>query len=181
MYVCMHMYVCPPPHSLLNVSKCMSAGIGLERGEQSDPINFIFLIYIISYCRTMLEPGVRYLPHVPLQATLPSHISLEAAVDLSKKSEDWGSRSTMEIDDHDDSDSDTPLDMSVTASRLTPVFPGFSRDLSPARSDRSDQFVRSHGFYSPVPHARDWSTERSEADKGTSIILKLIYFYIFSL
>jgi len=115
--------------------------------------------------RTMLEPGVRYLPHVPLQAPLPSHISLEAAVDLSKKSEDWGSRSTMEIDDHDDSDSDTPLDMSVTASRLTPVFPGFSRDLSPARSDRSDQFVRSHGFYSPVPHARDWSTERSEADK----------------
>ena len=126
----------------------------------------------------MLEPGVRYLPHVPLPAPLPSHISLEAAVDLSKKSEDWGSRSTtghMEAEDHDDSDSDTPLDMSVTASRLTPVFPGFSRDLSPARSDRSDQAAQAgQGFYSPLPPARDWSTERSEPDKGNMRRLMLL-------
>ena len=74
-------------------------------------------------------------------------MSLEAAVDLTKKSaEDWRPRSPpdqLEIDDDRDSDSDTPLDMSVTAtSRLTPVFPGFNRDLSPARSDRSTEHLQ---------------------------------------
>ena len=121
----------------------------------------------------MIEPGVRYLPHTPLPPSLPSHISLEAAVDLSKKSnEDWRPQST-EAEDQDDTDSDTPLDMSVT-SRLTPVFPGFSRDISPSPSDRSDKFIRLPGIYSPgsaiySPGSaiRDWSMERSEADKGT--------------
>jgi hypothetical protein len=103
-------------------------------------------------------------------------MTLEAAVDLTKKSEDWRPRSPdqLEIDDDrdggggGDSDSDTPLDMSVTATRLTPVFPGFQRDLSPARSDRSADHlqVRLTGLYSPG--VREWSTERSEADKGES-------------
>ena len=73
-------------------------------------------------------------------------------------------------DDQDDgSDSDTPLDMSVTATRLTPVFPGFhrlDREVSPARSDRSDMFVRLPGLYSPGSLPRDWSTDRSDVDKG---------------
>ena len=113
----------------------------------------------------MIEPGVRYLPHVPLPPTLPTHITLEAAVDLTKKSgEDWRPQSA-EAEDQDDTDSDTPLDMSVTAtSRLTPVF---SRDISPAPSDRSDKYARLSGFYSPGSAVRDWSMERSEADRGT--------------
>jgi hypothetical protein len=126
----------------------------------------------------MIEPGVRYLPHVPLPSPHHHHhhhhhVSLEAAVDLTKKSaEDWRPRSPpdqLEIDDdrEGDSDSDTPLDMSVSAtSRLTPVFPGFNRDLSPARSDRSTEHlqVRLTGLYSPG--IREWSADRSEADKG---------------
>ena len=125
----------------------------------------------------MIDPGVRYLPHVPLPTPHHHHhhnhhhMSLEAAVDLTKKSaEDWRPRSPpdqLEIDDDRDSDSDTPLDMSVTAtSRLTPVFPGFNRDLSPARSDRSTEHlqVRLTGLYSPG--IREWSADRSEADKG---------------
>jgi hypothetical protein len=146
----------------------------------------------------MIEPGVRYLPHVPLPAPHHHHslhhhhnqhdlhhhhLSLEAAVDLTKKSaEDWRPRSPpdpADVDDDggggggdDDSDSDTPLDMSVTAtSRLTPVFPGFQRDLSPARSDRSGGEhlqVRLTGLYSPG--VREWSAERSDVDKGQSLI-----------
>ena len=129
----------------------------------------------------MIKPGVRYHPHTAIQPNIPSHITLEAAVDLTKKSEDWRPPSAEqdaeedERDDQDedeeDSDSDTPLDMSVSAhSRLTPVFPGFRRDHSPARSERSDHGGGvgglGPGYYSPVPGARDWSTERSEPDKG---------------
>ncbi len=154
----------------------------------------------------MIEPGVRYLPHVPLPAPHHHHslhhhhnhhddlhhhhhhhLSLEAAVDLTKKSaaEDWRPRSPPDAADDDggvgednDSDSDTPLDMSVT-SRLTPVFPGFQRDLSPARSDRSAPGgggephlqVRLTGLYSPGG-VREWSAERggSDVDKGQSLI-----------
>ena len=125
----------------------------------------------------MIEPGVRYHHPLPaIQTNIPSHITLEAAVDLTKKSEDWRPPSTdQDVDDgeeHDDSDSDTPLDMSVSASRLTPVFPGFRRDHSPARSDRSELGSRGGpGYFSPVPGTRDWSTERSEADKGIKKIL----------
>jgi uncharacterized Zn-finger protein len=120
--------------------------------------------------RPMIEPGVRYHPHPAIQTNIPSHITLEAAVDLTKKSEDWRPPSAEQDaddgEDRDDSDSDTPLDMSVSASRLTPVFPGFRRDHSPARSDRSEHGSRGGpGYFSPVPGARDWSTERSEADK----------------
>jgi len=119
----------------------------------------------------MIEPGVRYLPHVPMQP--PPQMTLEAAVDLTKKSEHWrpniGVPDHMDGDDHDDgSDSDTPLDMSVTATRLTPVFPGFhrlDREVSPARSDRSDMFVRLPGLYSPGSLPRDWSADRSDIDK----------------
>ena len=125
----------------------------------------------------MIEPGVRYHPHPAIQANIPSHITLEAAVDLTKKTEDWRPPSAEQDaddgDDHEDSDSDTPLDMSVSASRLTPVFPGFRRDHSPARSDRSEPGSRSGpGYFSPVPGARDWSTERSEADKGKPIFIE---------
>jgi hypothetical protein len=155
----------------------------------------------------MIEPGVRYLPHVPLPAPHHHHhhhslhhnhhddlhhhhLSLEAAVDLTKKSaaEDWRPRSPHDAADgcdddgggggeDNDSDSDTPLDMSVT-SRLTPVFPGFQRDLSsPARSDRSAAGgephlqVRLTGLYSPGG-VREWSAERggSDVDKGQSLI-----------
>ncbi len=157
----------------------------------------------------MIEPGVRYLPHVPLPAPHHHHslhhhhhnhhnhhddlhhhhLSLEAAVDLTKKSaaEDWRPRSPPDAADAEDdgggedndSDSDTPLDMSVT-SRLTPVFPGFQRDLSsPARSDRSagggggepHLQVRLTGLYSPGG-VREWSAERagSDVDKGQSLI-----------
>jgi len=134
----------------------------------------------LSMQRSMIEPGVRYHPHTAIQPNIPSHITLEAAVDLTKKSEDWRPPSAEqdaeedERDDQDedeeDSDSDTPLDMSVSAhSRLTPVFPGFRRDHSPARSERSDHGGGvgglGPGYYSPVPGARDWSTERSEPDK----------------
>jgi hypothetical protein len=120
----------------------------------------------------MIEPGVRYLPHVPMQP--PPQMTLEAAVDLTKKAEHWRQNIVpqhhMDRDDQDDgSDSDTPLDMSVTATRLTPVFPGFhrlDREVSPARSDRSDMFVRLPGLYSPGSLPRDWSTDRSDVDKG---------------
>ena len=115
----------------------------------------------------MIEPGVRY--HAPLQGEpITSHITLEAAVDLTIKSERWRPHSAEQMD-HEDaeySDSETPLDMSVTATRLTPVFPGFSRDHSPARSDRSDMLTRLPGLYSPGSGFRDWSTERSESVKG---------------
>ena len=118
---------------------------------------------------------MRYMPHLPMQP--PPQITLEAAVDLTKKSEHWrpnvGHPDHMDGDDQDDgSDSDTPLDMSVTATRLTPVFPGFhrfDREVSPARSDRSDMLVRLPGLYSPGSVPRDWSTDRSEADKGKKI------------
>ena len=99
-------------------------------------------------------------------------MTLEAAVDLTKKSSeaDWR-QGDDGADEQDDTDSDTPLDMSVTATtRLTPVFPGFSRDLSPARSDRSESLIRLPGVFSPGSVAlREWSTERSEADKGKSV------------
>merc|ERR1712106_694273 len=53
--------------------------------------------------------------------------------------------------------------------RLSPVFPGFARQSSPspARSDRSETsvLVRLPGLYSPGSLPRDWSTERSEADR----------------
>ena len=122
--------------------------------------------------RAMIEPGVRYLPHVPLQPQ--PQMTLEAAVDLTKKSDHWRPNidppDPNDGEDHDDgSDSDTPLDMSVTATRLTPVFPGFhrvDREVSPARSDRSDMLVRLPGLYSPGSLPRDWSAERSDVDKG---------------
>merc|ERR1711892_656975 len=91
--------------------------------------------------RAMIEPGVRYLPHVPMQP--PPQMTLEAAVDLTKKSEHhWrpnlGVPNHMDGDDHDDgSDSDTPLDM----------------------------FVRLPGLYSPGSLPRDWSADRSDVDK----------------
>ena len=135
----------------------------------------------------MIEPGVRY--HAPLQGdTLSSHISLEAAVDLTIKSERWRPHSAEQMDheDAEDSDSDTPLDMSVTATRLTPVFPGFSRDNSPARSDRSDMLTRLPGLYSPGSGFRDWSTERSESVKGihhvnVSFLFSVIFIFIFDI
>ena len=105
-------------------------------------------------CRAMIEPGVRYLPMVPLPSQPP--VKLEAAVDLTKKSDNW-IKSEHDNDDHDDgSDSDTPLDMSITATataRLTPVFPGFQRpdrEASPAHSDRSDILSRLPGLYYSV-------------------------------
>merc|ERR1712083_385278 len=121
--------------------------------------------------RAMIEPGVRYMPHLPMQP--PPQMTLEAAVDLTKKSEHWRPNVShpdhLDGDDQDDgSDSDTPLDMSVTATRLTPVFPGFhrfDREVSPARSDRSDMLVRLPGLYSPGSVPRDWSADRSEVDK----------------
>ena len=99
-------------------------------------------------------------------------IALDAAVDLSIKSEEaWRPRSSdnMEAEDGEDSDDDAPLDMSVT-SRLTPVFPGFQRDHSPASvRSGSPLFYRLPGMYSPGPGSqgtRDVSADRSEADKG---------------
>ena len=108
---------------------------------------------------------------VPLPSQ-PQAVSLEAAVDLTKKSDHWREDAVME-EPEDGSDSDTPLDMSVTASRLTPVFPGFprpDRDVSPARSDRSDFMVRLPGLYSPNSGhgGRERSTDRSDLDKGKS-------------
>ena len=119
----------------------------------------------------MIEPGVRYLAHPPPLQSQP--LSLEAAVDLSKKSDSgahWRPGDEVKVETEDGSDSDTPLDMSVTATRLPlPVFPGFSRpvgerEVSPARSDRSDLLARLPGLYSPG--RRDWSPQRSEPDKG---------------
>ena len=123
----------------------------------------------------MIEPGVRYLPMVPIPS---QSVSLEAAVDLTKKSDHWKALSHHDTEDADDggSDSDTPLDMSVTATvphqhRLTsPAFPGFQRpdrDLSPARSDRSDFIMRLPGLYSPGS-TRERSADRSDLDKGKS-------------
>lgn len=131
----------------------------------------------------MIEPGVRYLPTAP--SPLATHMALEAAVDLSKKaSEDsWHiphREDNMEVEDGEESDDDVPLDMSVTSRltptfphdfshhRLTPIFPGFHRNVSPAPSDRSDMFIRLPGMYSPSPGSqgtRDQSADRSEADK----------------
>ena len=122
------------------------------------------------------------------KAPLPQHMTLEAAVDLTKKSSeaDWR-QGDDGADEQDDTDSDTPLDMSVTATtRLTPVFPGFSRDLSPARSDRSESLIRLPGVFSPGSVAlREWSTERSEADKGravkkTSFLLRMLTDFFFN-
>ena len=115
----------------------------------------------------MIDPGVRYLPMVPL-GPQPQSVSLEAAVDLTKKSDHW---KVKEETEDGGSDSDTPLDMSVTATRLTPVFPGFhrpDREVPPARSDRSDFMVRLPGLYSPgsLTGGRERSTDRSEVDKG---------------
>ena len=119
----------------------------------------------------MIEPGVRYLPMVPIPS---QSVSLEAAVDLTKKS--WPALSHNDTEEGDDggSDSDTPLDMSVTATvpqhHLSPVFPGFQRpdrDISPARSDRSDFIMRLPGLYSPGS-ARERSADRSDLDKGKS-------------
>ena len=117
----------------------------------------------------MIEPagGVRYLPMVQLPSQ-PQVTAIEAAVDLTKKSDAWRV-SEHDQDDHDGSDSDTPLDMSVTATRLTPVFPGFQRpdrEVSPARSDRSDLLTRPLGLYSPGSMHRDLSADRSDLDKG---------------
>ena len=136
--------------------------------EISDPpsLNVIFCF------RAMIEPGVRYLPMVPIPS---QSVSLEAAVDLTKKSDHWKALSHHDTEDGDDggSDSDTPLDMSVTATiphHLSPVFPGFQRpdrDLSPARSDRSDFMLRLPGLYSPGS-ARERSADRSDLDKGKS-------------
>lgn len=123
----------------------------------------------------MIDPGVRYLPMVQLPSQPP--VKLEAAVDLTKKSDNWKERreeSEHDNDDQDDgSDSDTPLDMSITATataRLTPVFPGFQRpdrEASPAHSDRSDILSRLPGLYSPGSMHRERSTDRSDLDKGT--------------
>ena len=116
----------------------------------------------------MIEPGVRYLPHVPLPSPIPQPMTLEAAVDLSKKAgEPWRPQSTDNIEAEDeDSDDGVPIDMSLTAGRL-PVFPGLKRSVSPATSDRSDFLGRvPSGLYSPgSAPGRDWS-ERSEPDKG---------------
>ena len=123
----------------------------------------------------MMEPGVRYLPG-PLQLPPQPHVTLEAAVDLTKKSESWRDSEPRELEadrtEDDGSDSDTPLDMSVTATRLSssPVFPGFQRmdrEVSPARSDRSDTGLLMRPFlYSPGAHHRDRSADRSDLDKG---------------
>ena len=122
----------------------------------------------------MIEPGVRYLPMVPMPS---QSVSLEAAVDLTKKSDHWKALPLPHHDteDGDDggSDSDSPIDMSLTATipqHLSPVFPGFQRpdrDISPARSDRSDFIMRLPGLYSPGS-ARERSTDRSDLDKGKS-------------
>ena len=106
----------------------------------------------------MIEPGVRYLP-LPLQLPPQPQVSLEAAVDLTKKSENW--KVEPEHDEPDDgSDSDTPMDL--TRDRLTPVFPGFrpDRDVSP--------LGRPLALYSPGSMHRDRSTDRSDLDKGKS-------------
>ena len=121
---------------------------------------------------------MRYLPMVPIPS---QSVSLEAAVDLTKKSDHWKALSHHDHHDTEDvddggSDSDTPLDMSVTATIphhhliTSPVFPGFQRpdrDLSPARSDRSDFIMRLPGLYSPGS-ARERSADRSDLDKGKS-------------
>ena len=125
------------------------------------------------FFRAMIEPagGVRYLPMVQLPSQ-PQVTAIEAAVDLTTKSDNW-KVSEHDQDDHDDgSDSDTPLDMSVTATRLMPVFPGFQRpdrEVSPARSDRSDFLARPLGLYSPGSMHRDLSADRSDLDKGIII------------
>ena len=72
----------------------------------------------------MIEPGVRYLPMVPVPSQ--PQVTLDAAVDLSKKSDhvsaqcrvtsdQWQIKHEQSENDDDCSDSDTPLDMSVTA------------------------------------------------------------------
>ena len=123
----------------------------------------------------MIEPGVRYLPMVPMPS---QSVSLEAAVDLTKKSDHWKALPHHDTEDVDDggSDSDSPIDMSLTATiphHLSPVFPGFQRpdrDLSPARSDRSDFIMRLPGLYSPGS-ARERSADRSDLDKGKAELL----------
>ena len=54
----------------------------------------------------MIEPGVRYLPMVPLPSQ-PQAVSLEAAVDLTKKSDHWREDAVMEEPEDGGSDSDT--------------------------------------------------------------------------
>ena len=129
----------------------------------------------------MIEPGVRYMP-VPLQLPPEPQVTLEAGVlDLTKKSDTWSVKrehgedieAEAERTEDDGSDSDGPIDMSVTATTsLSPVFPGFQRldrDVSPARSDRSDTggLMMRPFLYSPhSPMHRDRSADRSDLDKG---------------
>jgi hypothetical protein len=164
----------------VNVGKCI---IYLVLSVECVPLE-IFYVSFASRSRAMIDPGVRYLTGVLQAPALPPDLAVEAAVDLSKK------RTQEDTEDHfransildrweeqradEDSDSDTPLDMSVTATRLSPgpVFPGFTRDRSQSpggRSDRSDSMMvrLQSGLYSPVGslQSRGWSAERSEVDK----------------
>jgi len=138
----------------------------------------------------MIDPGVRYLSPGMLGVGPPPmapDLTVEAAVDLSKKRDTrldresdhqyvsrWMQEDDRRAEEPEDSDSDTPLDMSVTATRLSPgpVFPGFIRDRSQSpggMSDRSESMLvrLQAGLYSPVGsmQSRGWSAERSEADR----------------
>ena len=124
----------------------------------------------------MIEPGVRYMP-VPLQLPAQPQVTLEAGVlDLTQKSDSWSVKREQqdieaEMTEGDGSDSDGPIDMSVTATTsLSPVFPGFQRldrAVSPARSDRSECGLLMRPFlYSPGSMSRDRSADRSDLDKG---------------
>ena len=115
---------------------------------------------------------------VPLQLPAQPQVTLEAGVlDLTKKSDNWRVKREQqdieaEMTEGDGSDSDGPIDMSVTATTsLSPVFPGFQRldrDVSPARSDRSESGLLMRPFlYSPGSMSRDRSADRSDLDKGT--------------
>ena len=137
-----------------------------------------FSLWLLIIRAAMIEPGVRYMP-VPLQLPPQPQVTLEAGVlDLTKKSDSWSVKTEhqdteAERTEDDGSDSDGPIDMSVTATTsLSPVFPGFQRldrDVSPARSDRSDTGLLMRPFlYSPhSPMNRDRSADRSDLDKGT--------------
>lgn len=134
--------------------------------------------------RAMIDPGVQYLTGVLQTRALPPDIKVEAAVDLSKKrteDSEYQTQSIMQLarwenqrEREEDSDSNTPLDMSVTATRYSPVplFSGFKRERSQSPGGRSDisenMLVRLQaGLYSPLGslQSRGWSAERSEADR----------------
>lgn len=151
----------------------------------SEHISFFFIVFLIIRA-AMIEPGVRYMP-VPLQLPPEPQVTLEAGVlDLTKKSDSWSVKTEQhdteaERTEDDGSDSDGPIDMSVTATTsLSPVFPGFQRldrELSPARSDRSDTGLLMRPFlYSPhSPMNRDRSADRSDLDKGTAATFIVVY------